>query len=133
MMIDLNNKSILPLAKITSMPAFEKRENDLQFNKITPVENIDFEKSFEIRYDDIDVNRHVNNANYIIWAFEALPYEFKSKHKLKTLDIVYKKEITYGHNIISQLQLYKENKTSTHILKNATTNEELCLINAKWE
>lgn len=133
MMIDLATKSILPLAKIiNSMPALEKRENDLVYEKIQPVLRIDYEKTFEIRFDDIDVNQHVNNANYIIWAFEALPYDYKAKNRLKTLDIVYKKEIAYGHNIISQVELDEHNKISTHILKNETTEEELCLVHASW-
>lgn len=133
MMIDLGNKSILPLSKVVDfMPAFEKRETDLQYEKLKSPETIDSEKVFEIRFDDIDVNQHVNNANYIVWAFEALPYEFKAEHRIKTLDIVYKKEIAYGHKIISQLSLDVENKISTHILKNATNDEELCLVQVKW-
>jgi len=132
MMIDLATKSILPLTKITSMPLLEKRETDLQFYKIIPPEKIDFEKTFEIRYDDIDVNRHVNNANYIVWAFETLPYEFKTQHKLKTLDVVYKKEIAFGHDIVSQAQFNQETKTSTHVLKNAATGDELCFAQAVW-
>ena len=133
MMIDLSNKSILPLTKVVDfMAAFQKRESDLQFEKISALSKVDFEKTFEIRFDDIDVNQHVNNANYIVWAFEALPYEFKSTHRLKTLDIVYKKEIAYGHNVISQVDFDEKNKTSTHALKNATTDEELCFVCAKW-
>lgn len=133
MMIDLSNKSILPLAKtVDFMPKLEKRESDLKYDKIKPLEKVDYEKTFEIRFDDIDVNQHVNNANYIIWAFEALPYEFKANHKLKTLDIVYKKEIAYGHNVISQVEMDEKNKTSTHALKNAVTGEDLCFVNAVW-
>lgn len=133
MLIDLDTKNILPIAKIIDfMPAFKKRENDLQFNKISLPEHFDFEKTFEIRFDDIDVNQHVNNANYIIWAFEPLPYEFRSKYKLKTLDVVYKKEISYGNNIISQTQIDEKNKTSKHVLKNSKTEEELCFIQAIW-
>lgn len=133
MMIDVENKSILPLAKVVDfMPAFEKRENDLQFEKIKPIENVDYEKTFEIRFDDIDVNQHVNNANYIIWALELLPYEFKSEHRIKTLDIVYKKEIAYGNDVISQVEFDKKNNTTTHVLKNSTTDEELCFLNVEW-
>lgn len=134
MMIDLSNKNIINMAKETDfMPAFVKRENDLQFSKILPPEKTDFEKIFEIRFDDIDVNQHVNNANYIVWAFETLPYEFKAGHKLKTLDIVYKKEIAYGHKVISVAEINDEQKSSLHILKNETTGEDLCLISAIWE
>jgi medium-chain acyl-[acyl-carrier-protein] hydrolase len=131
MMIDLSNKSILPLAKlVTTMPPLEKRESDLKFEKIAVPETFNFEKTFEIRYDDIDVNQHVNNANYIIWAFETLPHDFKANHKLKTLDVLYKKEIAFGHDIISQVQL--QDKVSTHVLKNATTGEDLCHVCANW-
>lgn len=133
MMIDLSTKNILPLSKVVDfMPAIEKRETDLQFEKILPPEKTDFEKVFEVRYDDIDVNQHVNNANYIIWAFETLPYEFKAKHKLKTLDIVYKKEIAFGNKVVSSVELNKETRTSTHVLKNEENGEELCFISAKW-
>ncbi|MFA7658915.1 MAG: acyl-ACP thioesterase domain-containing protein [Candidatus Gastranaerophilaceae bacterium] len=134
MLVNLETKRPVSLSKeIDFMPAYEKRETDMEFEKITPIEKVDYEKTFEIRYDDIDVNSHVNNANYVIWAFEALPFEFKAQHRLKTLDIAYKKEIAFGHNIVSQVQLDEENETSTHILKNAATGEELCLINAIWQ
>ena len=134
MMIDLTTKNILPLSKVVDfMPAFEKRETDLNFNKVQPSKTIDFEKIFEIRYDDIDVNKHVNNANYIVWAFETLPYEFRGKYKLKAVDIVYKKEIPYGYNVVSQVELNELTKTSIHSLKNETTQEDLCFVNAVWQ
>lgn len=132
-MIDLNTKNMLNLKDVTpSMPAFEKREDDLGYEKIKQLENVDFEEIFKIRFDDIDVNRHVNNVNYVIWATEVLPYEFKSNHKLKQLEMVYKKEIQFGHNVISQAQFDEEGKVSTHILKNQTTNEELCLVKMQF-
>lgn len=134
MMVDLNTKSVLPLAKVVDfMPAYEKRETDLKFEKVRPPENIDYEKVFEIRFDDIDVNQHVNNANYIVWAFETLPFEFRLKNRLKQLDIVYKKEIAFGHNVVSQVEFNKEQKITTHVLKNQTTGDELCFVTAVWE
>lgn len=133
-MIDLSNKNILPLSKVVDfMPLFEKREGDLQYNKIPSQNRVDFEKVFEIRYDDIDVNQHVNNANYIIWAFEAIPYEFKSQYRIKTLDIVYKKEISFGHKVLSRLEINEQAKTTNHVLINQTSGEELCFINVSWE
>lgn len=132
MMVDLETKSVLPLAKVFDfMPQYEKRETDLIFNKVFPPEKFDYEKTFEIRYDDIDVNQHVNNANYIVWAFETLPWEFKAQYKLKTLDIIYKKEIAFGNSVVSQAQI--NGKNSVHVLKNAATGEDLCLLNAVWE
>jgi len=134
-LVDLNTKNILPIAKvIPCMIHFEKRESDMNFIKITPPEKTEFEKTFEIRFDDIDINRHVNNANYIVWAFEALPYDFKAQYRLKILDIAYKKEIAFGHKVVSCVQISEENgqKVSLHAVKNATTQEELCLVKALW-
>ena len=108
----------------------EKREDDLVYGKVRPPQNIDIEHTFEIRFDDLDVNRHVNNANYIVWAFEPLDFEFRKTKKLKTLDMVFKKEITYGHKVLSQIEI-KDNQT-IHILKCAETSEDLCLITAEW-
>ncbi len=133
MMVDLNTKDVLSFAKVAPhLSSFSKRESDLQFEKICLLKSINYEKIFEIRFDDIDVNKHVNNANYITWAFETIPYKFRNKNKLKTLDIVYKKEVAFGHKIISSLELNEETKTTVHSLKNETTNEDLCLICAKW-
>ncbi len=109
----------------------EKREDDLNFLKVHTPERIDYVSEFKVRYDDIDVNMHVNNMNYIVWAFEALPKEFRDSYKLKMLDMVYKKEIQYGNTVLSEVQL-DENKANIS-LKNKSTGEELCLISALFE
>ena len=116
----------------SGMPPFEKRENDLIYNKINTIDSVDIEKTFEIRYDDIDVNKHVNNCNYIIWAFEPLDFDFRSTHHLRVLDMIFKKEIKYGHRVVSQVQFKNDNHTM-HLLNNADTGEDLCIINAEWK
>ena len=131
MMINLEDKKFLPLSKMNIMPEVEQREDDLRFTKVVQLEEYDSEKEFEIRYDDLDINRHVNNANYIVWAFETIEKDFRSTHKLKTLDLVYKKEVTYGHNVISKIKI--DNLKTHHLLTNKDTGESLCIIDAQWE
>ena len=116
---------------LPSMQKFVKGENDLDYQKIPPFTNTDCEKEFEVRYNDIDVNRHANNGNYIIWALEPLSFEFKTSHKLKTIDMVYKKEIKYGEKLISKVQV--NDNSTIHVLKNAVTNEDVCLVHCIWE
>ena len=133
-LVDINSKGMANVSDALQtnpyMKQIEKRDDDLIYGKIKPLEKIDIEKVFEIRFDDLDVNQHVNNANYIVWAFEPLDFEFRKSHKLKTLDMVFKKEITYGANVLSQIEILEN--TTNHILKNAQTNEDLCLIKAEW-
>ena len=67
-LIDLNTKSMVNIADIMAdnpnFTAFEKRENDLKYNKISALQSIDTEKFYEIRFDDLDVNQHVNSSNF---------------------------------------------------------------------
>ena len=113
-LVDITNGKLIPistaLANNPEMQQYQKRETDLEFNKIKQPDKVDIEKIFEIRYDDIDVNRHVNNCNYIIWAFEPLSFEFRSTRHLKVLDIVFKKEIKLSEVIVSKRvrQIFRE-------------------------
>ena len=133
-LVDVNSKSMVNISdaldESTYMRPFEKREDDLNYCKIKPLERIDNERVFEIRFDDIDVNKHANNTNYIIWAFEPLDIDFRHDKKLKTLDMVYKKEITYGCKVLSQVEI--NGNVTKHLLKNYETNEDLCIILAEW-
>ena len=113
------------------MQKFVRGENDLDFAKIPALTEIHYEKEFEVRYNDIDVNMHANNGNYIVWALEPLPYEFKAKHALKIVDMAFKKEIKYGEKLVSAVQVI-DNNTTIHSLKHAQTNEELCVLNCVW-
>ena len=109
----------------------EKREDDLTFLKVHPLDRIDYSQEFKVRYDDIDVNKHVNNMNYIVWAFEALPKEFRDSYKLKILDMVYKKEIQYGNTVLSEVQI--DDNIVKISVKNKNSNEELCAIQAEFD
>ncbi|MBR0213046.1 MAG: hypothetical protein IJQ55_05580 [Alphaproteobacteria bacterium] len=45
------------------------------------------------RFDDIDVNQHINNAVYTVWATESVGFDFRNTHKLRGIDIYFKHEI----------------------------------------
>ena len=133
-LVDMSTKNIVPVGNIIQspfMPKFQQNDTDLSFSKIPSISNVDLEKEFEVRYNDIDVNGHANNGNYIVWAFEPLNFEFKANHRLKNIDIVFKKEIKFGEKLISQIQFPSEN-TTIHLLKNANTKEDLCLLKCEW-
>ena len=133
-LVDLKTKSMANVSEVLAdneyMVQNEKRDDDLNYGKIRLPEKFDIEKIFEIRFDDLDVNKHVNNANYIVWAIEPLDFDFRRTHKLKTVDMMFKKEIQYGNSILSQVAINGD--TTIHAVKNAKTGEELCLVNAEW-
>lgn len=45
------------------------------------------------RFDDIDVNQHINNAVYAVWATESVGYAFRNTHHLRGIELNFKKEI----------------------------------------
>jgi len=46
------------------------------------------------RFDDIDVNQHINNAVYAVWATESVGYAFRNRHRLTRIELNFKKEIS---------------------------------------
>ena len=135
-LVDFKNKNMVNAENIIKdnpfMSKYVQSDEDLPFGKIKPLTSSDYEKEFEVRYNDIDVNKHANNGNYIIWALEPLPVEFRTENKLKAIDMYYKKEIKYGEKLISKIQL-AEGNTTIHALKHTQTGEDLCLLQCVWE
>ena len=131
--VNLNSKSIVNISQeFPQFISFEMRDDDLALQKIKPISQSDCEKVFHVRYDDLDMNGHVNNTVYITWAMEVLDFDFRSKHKLKTLDIYFKHEVKYGDDIISSVKIDRENLTSEHLITDANTGEEVCLLKASY-
>ena len=114
-----------------NMIKFVPGEGDLKFAKIPPLTQVDYEETFTVRYNDIDINMHANNGNYIVWAIEPLPYAWKHEKKLKNIDIVFKKEIKCGEALSCKVQKLDEHNT-LHLLVHAQTQEELCAIKCEW-
>ena len=58
--------------------------------------DFDTEKShtFKCRFDDIDVNQHINNAVYAVWATESVGFQYRASHVLRGLEMNFKKEVS---------------------------------------
>lgn len=131
--VDINNKSIINLQKeFPEFILFQSREDDLEYQKLKSGNEFDSEKIFHVRYDDLDINNHVNNTVYITWALEVLDYDFRTAHNIKAMDIYFKHEVTYGESIISKVKYDNENNITEHIIVNAETGDELCLLRIEF-
>lgn len=93
-LIDLNTRRPLRLAD--HLPEFEslsERAWDRTFDKFP-----DFTATkthvMKCRFDDIDVNQHINNAVYAVWATESVGFEFRSTHQLTGIELNFKKEVS---------------------------------------
>lgn len=133
-LVDTDNRTPVAISSAIAdskyMIPFQKNENDLSFSKIKPISNSSLSKEFEVRYNDLDVNGHANNGNYIVWGFEPLPIEFKTSNKIRTLDMVFKKEVKFGEKLIVQVE-FIDTKNTVHIIKNMN-GDEICLLQCNW-
>ncbi len=50
--------------------------------------------TMKCRFDDVDVNQHINNAVYAVWATESVGYEYRNAHRLTGIELNFKREIS---------------------------------------
>lgn len=56
-------------------------------------------------YSDVDMNNHVNNVQYVVWAMDMLPLDVTATAPLRTLEINFNAEVR--PNNVVELKLYK--------------------------
>jgi medium-chain acyl-[acyl-carrier-protein] hydrolase len=128
-LIDLTTRRPVKLAEY--LPTWEcipARALDVQFDKL---DEFDSENGvdFNVRYDDFDVNRHVNNAVYTTWATESLGFDFLDAHALKGLKINFKKEIPEGAKKVS-VGYQVDGNSSRHVIRAAGSAN--AVVECEW-
>ena len=109
----------------------EERALDSDFPRIESLQRNDVQKIFEVRYDDIDVNTHVNNAVYPLWATESVTNDFRLTHQPEEIEIAFKKESLYGENIESDTQI--DENISLHSLIAGDDRREVARLKITWK
>lgn len=106
----------------------------INFGKIDIPKEIDMEKYFNVRYSDIDTNRHVNNAKYIDWCIETVPMDVVLEYSLKNIKVIYEKETKYGEQIKASTQIFREEGRVIFLHKiDDREGKRLTLAKSEWE
>ncbi|WP_252893519.1 acyl-[acyl-carrier-protein] thioesterase [Lentilactobacillus senioris] len=77
-----------------------------------PPEAVIAEKNYQIRYNDIDFNGHVNNSRYLEWIVDTLPMTFLEQHNPRTIDIRFENEVVYGQTVQGTVELLGDDSQS---------------------
>ncbi len=87
-----------------------------------------------VKIDDIDVNRHVNNARYVYWAVNCYDPEFISMHTPETIEVNYLLEGHQGEmiNILTSGCDGMENDF-IHSVTRESDGTELCRLRMSWK
>ena len=67
--------------------------------KLALPENLEVTDTRTARYSDLDVNRHVNNARYVDWLFDALPPADQVRMAFSELTVQFTGESRYGERL----------------------------------
>lgn len=78
----------------------------------TAPEAVIAEKNYQIRYNDIDFNGHVNNSRYLEWIVDTLPMTFLEQHNPRTIDIRFENEVVYGQTVQGTVELLGDDSQS---------------------
>ena len=123
-----------PITLRENLPMYQvidERVIETDFAKIPEPQRIDEKSEFFIRFDDIDLNDHVNNAVYPLWASEAVGIEFRSIHTPSEIEISFKKEGLYGENVSVETEI--NHLVSVHSIKASGDGRELARVRILWK
>ena len=108
----------------------KKRALDDPFKRLPKLSKIDFEKQFNVRRSDLDINQHVNNVNYIEWAVESVPEEIYNQKTLTGLEINCRAVSKYGDRVIAQSNV--QDGICLHKLSRSGDDRELAIVRTIW-
>lgn len=125
-LIDLESRRMqkLPADLVIPYGGDEVRRLD-KMVKVEKIKDDDVQMSrpYQVRFLDIDGNRHVNNSKYLEWMLDVLPLDYLRDHEASELTIRYENEVHYGHRVESQVIL-ADNKSRHRVVKEDGTAAE---------
>ncbi len=137
MMIDI--KARKPVILPEFLKEFENKDEgrtlEDSFKRLPKIGQAQFEKNFNVRLSDLDMNQHVNSVNYIEWGLEVTPPAFWKKYILYDLEISFRAESVYGDRIVSQCRVEDmgDHQMLVHRLLRAQDERELTRMVTRWK
>ena len=131
-LIDLNSKRPVSVAK--NLPDYrlhEERMIDTRFPAIVFPVDVGTETRFPVRYEEIDLNNHVNNAVYPVWAAESVSHDFRLTHDIAEMEIAFKKPAVFDDEIAVFTRT--EDLTTTHKIASAGDGKEFARVRILWK
>lgn len=87
----------------------------------------------EIKYSDIDLNQHTNNAKYIEMMLDCFNEEFHKNHKVKSLTVSFNSETKYADQVeLSKGKISTNSSTDYIEAKNMTTGKSVFQSIIEW-
>lgn len=96
-LIDKTTRKSVPIPEDIILKLEHNKELSINFSGdiVEYKDNFDYIFDIKTRYDDIDINGHMNNASYADVFFESAFSYFGKPMSLRSIDILFKGEVNY--------------------------------------
>lgn len=132
-MLDLKKRHLVPadvqmmedwgVSLLKKMPRFSRLRAQEQYEK---------KRRYRARYGDLDTNHHVTNSHYFSWFVDMLDRDFLKNHVVETIDIKFDKEVHYGDEIISCMNLVQNDAIQSYHAIETDDGNEQAVCELKW-
>ncbi len=136
MLIDLKTKRPAKLEniemKLPVLPDNLAIKGDI--TKIALVDIVELKSDYMVKYSDLDINKHVNNVQYIRIFQDAFPYNWIKSKKIKSFEINYLAEaaIADALEIVTGKAQGESDKTFGQEIIRRNDNKVICRAKTEW-
>lgn len=111
----------------------EKRALNEKPGKLPSLTNPGQDSLFLVRFSDLDLYNHVNNARYIQWILDSYPLEMHQKFEVSSFQINFLSEAKFG----DEISIHTEPVAGTavgfsHCLKRREDDQDICRARSQW-
>jgi acyl-ACP thioesterase len=108
----------------------QKEEMETNFEKVPDVHEGKQVATFQVRFSDIDVNRHVGSAKYLQWLMDSHPPELLEQSVPQAIELSYLTEAVLNDEVLVFSNQAYDNELCS--LRRANDSKELCRAQIKW-
>lgn len=83
-----------------------------------------FTKSIVVENSHLDINNHVNNGVYILWALDCLSLDFIGGKYLKRIDSIYINEVSISDEVLASVYLEAEESCEKVLVEFTDVNKD---------
>ncbi len=84
-----------------------------------------------VKYSDLDVNMHVNNARYMTWILDSYPLDFVQDNEVSEIEANYNSETMAGQEYIVSAE--ERDDSFYHSVIKKDSGVEACIFRIKWK
>ena len=115
-------------------PLTDQHGAETKLDKLPAPGAFNAETFFTVRYGDLDMHQHVNNARYIEWILDSYSLEMNQTHQITTFEINFLAESICGDELSSQTEQQKDSiPIFLHKIVRKEDGKELCRARVRWK